>query len=361
MKNASTSTRALTIGIDLGDRFSHFCYLDASGELLEEGRLRTSPEAFAERFAKMRHAKFVLEAGTHSPWVTEILKEAGHETIVANPSKLRMIYTSDKKCDRVDAEQLARVGRMDARLLSPIQHRTQQTRADLAMMRARDCLVQSRTQLVNHVRGALKSFGVRLKACSTASFAKTACEQTPPEHLLALGPTLEMIQSLTSSIRDYERKLERVAKERYPVTQVLRQVNGVGALTSLCFVLTLEDPKRFRDSRTVGAYLGLRPKRDQSGVRNPELRITKAGDRDLRRLLVQSAQYILGPFGQDCYLRRFGLRMAGKGSQVAKRKAVIAVARKLAVLLHSLWRSGEEYDPLRNLGASLDTKIESAS
>jgi len=348
MTHATTTLTTLTIGIDLGDRFSHFCVLDSNGEVVEEGRLRTTQDAFRQRFVGITAARIALEAGTHSPWVSELLKEASHDVLVANPGKLRLIYKSDNKTDRFDAEQLARVARMDPRLLSPIQHRCHQVRADLAVLRARNSLVVSRTMLVNHVRGALKSFGTRLPRCSTPSFASKMLERIPDELRPALVPVLETIRSLTSQIRGYERELNTLADQVYPITNVLRQVNGVGPITSLAFVLTLQDWRRFRSSRSVGAYLGLRPKSDQSGERNPELRITRAGDRDLRCLLVQSAQYILGPFGTDSDLRRLGLAIAARGSKVAKRKAVIAVARRLAVLLHSLWRSREEYEPLRN-------------
>ena len=348
MTEATTTSVKITIGIDLGDRVSHYCVLDAEGRVLEEGKLRTEPDGFRQRFGQSAAARIAIEAGTHSPWVSSLLEEAGHEVLVANPRKLRLIYDGDNKHDRLDAEQLARVARMDPRLLSPIEHRGRQCRADLAVLRARDALVRSRTRLVCHVRGCLKSFGGRLPQCSTRTLPTRGLERISEELRPALVPVLRMIQLLTSWIGGYDKRIERLACERYPETETLRQVNGVGPVTSLAFVLTLEDPRRFRRSRMVGAYLGLRPKHDQSGERSAELRITKAGDRDLRRLLVQSAQYMLGPFGKDSDLRRHGLRIAAHGGKVAKRRAVVAVARKLAVLLHRLWLTGEVYEPLRN-------------
>ena len=164
----------------------------------------------------------------------------------------------------------------------------------------------------------------------------------------ALVPILRMIEHHSGSIARYDRLIEEMGRKKYPETTTLRQVAGVGPITALCFVLTLDDPLRFKNSRAVGAFLGLRPKQDQSGERNPELRITKAGNRELRRLLVQGAQYILGPFGKDTDLRRFGESIAARGGKVAKRRALVAVARKLAVLLHRLWITGEVYEPLRN-------------
>ena len=337
-----------TVGIDLGDRHSHVCVLDQAGAIVEESRLSTSPAAFRQRFAGMPRARIAIEAGTHSPWANALLAEAGHEVLVANPRKLRAIYENDKKSDRVDAEQLARFARMDPKLLSPITHRGMAARADLAILRSRSALVDARTQLVNHVRGSIKPFGVRLAGCSTPTFAKRAAWKIPRELRPSLVPILRTIADLTKRIVAFERRIEQLGAERYPETIRLRQVNGVGAITSLTFVLTLEDPKRFQKSRAVGAFLGLRPGRSQSGKRDPEMHITKAGDGDLRRLLVQSAQYILGPFGTDCDLRRFGLALAARGSKSAKKRALIAVARKLAVLLHRLWLSCTDYDPLRN-------------
>ncbi|MDQ5826851.1 MAG: transposase [Chloroflexota bacterium] len=160
---------------------------------------------------------------------------------------------------------------------------------------------------------------------------------------------METIGSLTERIRDYDRQLETICKEHYPETELLHQVEGIGTLTALTFVLTLEDPYRFEKSRTLGAYLGLVPASDQSGDRDPQRRISKEGDEMLRRLLVGSAHYILGPFGQDSDLRRHGeKKIARRGAKNAKKRAAVAVARKLSVLLHRLWVSGEAYDPLYN-------------
>jgi len=266
--------------------------------------------------------------------------------ITANPRQLRLIYDNHRKSDRVDAEYLARVGRLDPALLKPIQHRAVETQAHRSLLRARDTLVRSRTQLVNCARGVVKSMGQRLPGCSTESFPTKVADQVPEELRNALTPVLEVIRSLNRRIRRYDRQIERLCKERYPETELLRQVGGVGPITALCYVLTLEDPTRFRPSRAVGAYLGLVPRRDDSGESQPQLRITKCGDPMLRRLLVGSAQYILGPFGPESDLRSWGMRLMERGGKNAKKRAVVAVARKLAILLHHLWLSAEVYKPL---------------
>ena len=339
----------MTAGLDIGDKYSYLCLLDSqSGEVIEEGRLRTTPEAFRRRFASEQPLRIAIEAGTHSPWASRVLQECGHEVLVANARKLRLIYANKQKTDEIDAENLARLARLDPKLLYPLKHRGEDSQAHMAIVRSREALVGCRTQLVNHVRGAVKSFGARLPKCPAVSFHKRAAEHIPEALWPALGPILEQIGSLTERIRQYERKLEEISKAHYPETQLLRQVEGIGPLTALTFVLTVEDPYRFEKSRSVGAYLGLVPATDRSGDRDPQKRISKEGDEMLRRLLVSSAHYVLGPFGSDSDLRRHGEKIASRGAKNAKKRAVVAVARKLAVLLHSLWMSGELYEPLRN-------------
>ena len=353
MSDGSKEHPHMTAGLDIGDKHSYLCLIDQeSGEVMEEGRLRTTPEAFRRRFASEGLMRIAIEAGTHSPWVSRLLEECGHEVLVANARKLRLIYANKRKTDEIDAENLARLARVDRKLLYPLRHRGQESQAHLAIIRSRQALVDCRTQLVNHVRGAVKSFGARLPKCPARSFHNRAPEHIPEALLPALGPILEQIGSLTERIRQYDRELQIVAKERYPETDLLRQVEGVGPLTALTFVLTLEDPHRFEKSRCVGAYLGLVPARNQSGDRDPQKRISKEGDEMLRKLLVSCAHYVLGPFGSDSDLRRHGEKIASRGGKNAKKRAVVAVARKLAVLLHSLWISGELYEPLRNADRS---------
>jgi transposase len=349
----------LYIGLDVGDRYTHACVLDESGVVIEEQRLRTSRASIEEHFEGMRRARIVIEAGAHSPWMVALLARLGHEVILANPRRLPLITQSDSKNDRRDAQTLARLGRVDPELLSPIKPRSEACRADLAMIRARDELVRLRTALVNHARGAVKPFGVRLAACSAASFPKKVREALPSELREALTPILDTLAGLSSRIQAFDKTLAALAA-RHPGACALTQVNGVGTLTALTFVLTIGDPERFKSSRTVGAYFGLRPRQRDSGQQEPELHITKAGAPLMRRLLVNCAQYILGPFGQDCDLRRFGLAMVARGGKSAKKRAVVAVARKLAVLLHRLWVTGEVYDPLRNAKARTITKAEPA-
>jgi transposase len=341
---------AVIAGIDLGDRYSHLCLIDTeNGEMIEESRIATNREAFERRFSGAEPMRVGIEASTHSPWVSRILEDHGHEVLVANARKVRLIYSEGHKTDRIDAEKLARLARLDPKLLSPIKHRGETSQSHLALLHSRDALVGTRTKLVNHVRGTVKAFGARLPKCTAQSFHNKVAEHLPQELAPALGPVLKTLASLSERIREYDRMLEDVANELYPETKLLRQIHGVGALTALAFVLTLEDPSRFAKSRQVGPYLGLVPATDQSGKSDPQKRISKHGNELTRKLLVNCTHYVLGPFGEDSDLRRYGEKIAGRGGKNAKKRAVVAVARKLSVLLHRLWVTAEVfYEPLDN-------------
>jgi transposase len=309
--------------------------------------LRTTQEDIAEFFQALNAARVVFEVGTHSPWVQEVICGCGHEVLVANPRLMEGSKRRKRKNDRIDANKLARLGRVDPQSLHPIQHRSREVRQDLVVLRARDALVAARTELINATRGLVKSMGSRLPKCSSPSFAQKAEEAVPIEIREALLPLVHMAAALSDCIQGYDEKIEKLGREKYGHTALLRQVKGVGPITVLAYVLTLENPDRFVKSRDVGPYLGLVPKQEDSGESQPQLGISKAGDTMMRRLLVGSAHYILGPFGPDTDLRQYGLRLCERGGKNAKKRAAVAVARKLAVLLHRLWVSGEVYEPLR--------------
>src|ERR1700733_10429976 len=262
----------------VGDRSSFYCVLDEAGEVLLEQKVSTTPKAIQEIFGAMPRSRIALETGTHSPWVSRLLKELGHEAIVAHARNVRLIGESRRKDDRLDARMLARLVRIDPELLCPVKHRSVEAQADLTVIRARAALVRTRTMLVNAAR--------------------------------------------------------------------LKQIKGVGTLIALTYMLTLEDPHRFRKSRDTACYVGLQPGRRNSGQSEPQMHISKEGDPYLRSLLVQAAHHVLGPWGVDSDLRRWGMRLAEHGGKRGKKRAVIAVARKLAVLLHRLWVSGDVYVPL---------------
>jgi transposase len=347
-QNRNFSEQKLTIGFDLGDRSSWYCVLGEAGEVLLEQRVSTTPKAMKEGFGAMPRCRVALETGMHSPWVSRLLSELGHEVIVAHARSVRLIGESRKKDDRLDAQTLARLARIDPQLLCPVKHRSAKAQADLTVIRARAGLVRARTALVNTVRGLAKSYGERLRGCNVRNMNPEKAEGLSPELQRALEPLLAGIETLSERIGEYNERIEKLAQESYPQVARLQQVKGVGTLIALTFLLTLEDAQRFRKSRDVGCYLGLQPGRRNSGQSEPQMHISKEGDPYLRTLLVQGAHHILGPFGADSDLRRWGLKLAERGGKNGKKRAVIATARKLAVLLHRLWVSGEAYEPLRN-------------
>ncbi|MEZ5988480.1 MAG: IS110 family transposase [Planctomycetota bacterium] len=333
--------------MDVGDRTTHYCLL-RDREVVGRGHFPTTGKGLDRALQAHAGSRVILEAGSQSPWMSRHLLGLGFVVHVADPRRVQLIAKDPRKTDRRDAELLARLEHGMPELLGRVHHRSEQAQADLAMIRARDQVVRARASLVQCVRGLTKSFGLRLPSASTKGFGKKVRGLVPQILLPAVEPLLDQIVALSATIRTYDRCIGKAAEERYPEAAVLQQVHGVGPLTSMAFALTIEEPTRFDDSRRVGSWVGLCPRSQASGDKAPELGISKSGDGYLRRLLVQCAQYILGPFGKDGDLRRFGLRLAARGGRSAKKRAVTAVARKLAVLLHRLWRHGLSYDPLHD-------------
>ena len=351
-KRQARKAEMLVIGVDLGDRTSRYCVLDGNGEIQVEGSVGTTKKAMAAKFGGLARCRMAVEVGTHSPWVSRLLNSLGHEVIVANARQVQLISASSRKDDRMDAETLGRLARVDPELLRPVRHRSEDAQMALMAIRVRAGLVEARTKLVNIARGLSKSVGERLPGCSTSQMGMDKLVEVPEPLQEALRPLMEQVESLTAKIEDQNRKIEEIGREQYPETELLQQITGVGTLIALTFLLTVECKERFEKSRDVGCYVGLRPKRGESGQRQPELSITKEGDRYLRKLLVQGAHYILSRFGPDTDLKRWGMKLAARGGKNAKKRAVVAVARKLAVLLHRLWVTGEVYEPLRNSQAT---------
>jgi transposase len=335
-----------TIGLDVSDEYTYAAVLDGNGKLVEETRMRTQEASVRQWLSKWQPSVVALETGTHARWIERVGGECGHEMVVADARHLRLIYGGTNKTDRVDAVKLARLARADRALMYEVKHRDEEEHADLAVIAAREMLVQMRTAAINMVRGMVKSAGKRVGACSSTQFTTRATAVVPDYLRNALAPILEQIDEFSERIREYDERIEHLAQTKYPETAVLKQIAGIGALSALTFRLTIGKGDRFQQSRDVGSYVGLRPKRDQSGERDPRLGITKTGNERLRKTLVHSAHYILGPFGPDTDLRRWGLKLAA-GGRNAKKRAIVAVARKLAVLMHRLLVDQKDYEPLR--------------
>jgi len=338
-------SNAVFVGCDLGDKFTEVAVLDDTGAVVETARVRTTRCALEKCLGKYKRARVVVEVGVHSRWVREVLSALGHEVIVANPRQVRLIWKRRTKTDRTDAMVLARLGRFDVSLLAPVQHRSRSSQLDLAAVRSRDLIVGVRTKLMNHVRGTLKQFGFRVPTCSANTFPRHAEAALPDELVPALAPALAIIRVMNDHIAAHDKQVTELATQVYRHTERMSQIPGVGDLSALTFALTLDDPTRFKKSRFVAAFLGLTPAKEQSGSSDPQRHITKAGDPLVRKYLVQCAQHVLGRTTADSDLRRWGLHLAARGGKNGKKRAVIAVARKLAVLMHRLWISGERYQP----------------
>jgi transposase len=350
MANSIKGTRSgmTVIGLDLADVWSDWVGLDEGGQVVGRDRVKTTESELRKVMGAMAPATIAIEVGTHSAWVSRVLSSLGHTVVVANARKVALIHQNKRKNNRIDAEFLARLARADKTLLFPIKHRDERSQADLAVLRSRDLMVSTRTKLINHVRGMCKTVGKRLPKCSAPAFVSRCSSEVPAELLPALNPLLEQLAKMSETIKDFDHKISAMVK-RHPEATTLMQISGVGELTALAYVLTVEDPRRIVRSRSAGAYFGLVPGSDDSGEKHEQRRITKEGDRFCRRLLVSAAQYILGPHAKvDSDLRRHGLAIASRGGKNAKKRAVVAVARKLAVLMHRLWTTGEIYVPLFN-------------
>lgn len=338
-----------SVGIDVSDKDMKVVGLDLAGGMALRTTVASTRLAVRKAFGGLEPALMALETGGHTGWIARLLVELGHEVVVANARKVKAIWGDERKTDWRDAEMLARLARTDRALLRPVALRSEQTQRDMNVLKARDALVRSRTLLVCNLRSLVKNVGERVKKCSAEAFARRCREEVSEQTRLPLAGVLEVLEVLNEKIAKYDRQVEQIAEERYtePI-RGMRQIAGVGPITALAFVLCIENPSRFTPRRQVGAYLGLAPRRDQSGETDKQLGITHAGNEMVRRLLVGAAQYVLGPFGPDTDLKRFGERLLQRGGKNAKKRAVVAVARKLSVLLLKLWQSAEAYEQLRN-------------
>ncbi len=351
------TTNPTWIGMDLGDTTHEVCVLNQAGEVAREEQIPNRVEHMVQLSKRYPGAVIIMEVGGQSPWVSRKLEELGHTVIVANARKVRAIYESDNKTDARDAEMLARIGRFDPRLLYGISHMSEQHQRALVILKSRDALMGARTKLINSTRGMLKSLGVQLQSGWNAdAFARKAFDFMQGEDLQMVEALLCQIQHLTDQLKRLDKQVAEKIREDYPEAFRLQQIPGVGPITALAFVLIIGTPERFTKARQVGPFLGLVPKRDQSGESDKPLRITKAGSPMMRRLLVNCAQYMLGAFGPPSALRDKGERIAKGGGKVSKRKAVVATARQVAVVMLRIWKDPEAvYEPFPTAAALVRT------
>ena len=332
-------------GMDVHKKYSRVCELNEDGDILEEAKFPTTKQALQRRFGNREPMQIVLETGTESAWIAQSLENQGHEVIVAHARRIDLITDNDNKNDRNDAEMLARLGRSDLDLLTETHVRGKGAQRIRAMLKARTGLVQSRTKLANQIRGLVRQAGYTLRSGPPEKLEQIIGESDIPEALLvSVMPLAESVTALTERIDRLSSKLKKIARQIDTVDQ-LKEIDGVGWQTALCFVVTIENPGRFSSSKKVGAYFGLVPEVQNSGNEDSDTNhtgsITKNGDSMMRYLLVQAAQAMMRS-KTDSELKQFAKRIeAKKTNQIA----AVACARKLAVVMHTLWKTGREYEP----------------
>lgn len=350
MTHLNEVTSLPAIGVDLGDKSSAFCRLNADGALVEASTFAMSPEGLRETFSKFERSRVALEAGTQAAWVHDELLHLGHEVVVYDAADFARREGGKRKSDRKDAEALARALHMNDERIKRVQMRSPRGRQALAMVRARDVQVRMRARGINALRGLLKQFGIRLPTHSSESFAGKVRDRQaslPAELWMFIAPLLGTLDALNESIKTFDREVETLARKEFPQAQRLIQISGVGALTALTFVLVIGDVKRFKRCRDVGAYLGLVPKLRESGSSQPQLGIEKTGDGLARRILVQAAHHKLSRQTVEDDLRTWGLELCKRNAKRGKKVAAVAVARKLAVAMFAMLAHDEDYDPKR--------------
>jgi len=338
----------LTIGLDLGDRSSWYCVLDETGSIVMEQKVSTTPKALQATFGAMPRSRIALETGMHSPWVSRLLSALGHEVIVAHARNVRLIGESRKKDDRIDAQTLARLARIDPQLLCPVKHRSAKAQADLTVIRARAGLVRARTALVNTARGLAKSYGERLRGCNVRNMNPEKAEGLSPELQLALAPLLAGIESLSERIRECNERIEKLAQEELSAGGIAEAGQGSGHADRADFLADAGRPASLSQEPRRGLLPGTATGTQELGPK----RTADAHQQGRRSVSAHAAGAGCAPHSgavwADSDLRRWGLKLAERGGKSGKKRAVIATARKLAVLLHRLWVSGEVYEPLRN-------------
>jgi len=340
--------KVAVIGMDMGDKNHKVVALAADGQVVERVEIACTPEAVREYLQRSPGAVLAIETGTHCRWVSALGAETGHEVLVGNARKLRSIWQSSRKNDWHDAEQLARLVRADRALFHVVKLRSEEAQALLRMVKARDILVRSRSGIVNMIRGFTKAEGERLPSGSSEAFDKQEFE-VPVCLRKTTKPLFAILREMTKKIAVYDKLLADALKQE-PILEdanLLSSVPGVGPITTAAYLATIGNARTFGDARDAGAYFGLVPKQSQSGETDKQLRISKEGNVLVRRLLVTSAHYIMGPFGPDTELRRHGLRLAQRGGKNARKRAAVAVARKLAVVMLAMLKNRTEYRPLR--------------
>jgi len=348
-----------TIGIDVSDRTSKICVMrkmpDGERRIVIETTCATTREGFEEVLAKLdRSWPVAFETGTHCRWMDKCFRRLGFPTIIANPGQVPSITKSNKKNDRNDARELARLAIADPAMLHPVFLRDEVYQQMLRFHHARNMLISQRTQTINQIRGFAKSLGYRIECSSTESFHEVSRADWPKELEEAVWPIMGTLKVINLKVKAYDKLIEKLAEkpEFKPMVDRARVIYGVGIIGSTVLIAAIGGrPDRFTHARDVGAYLGMTPKQDQSGDTDKQLHITHAGSDIVRTALVECAGVALMTNAKETDLKLKGLRIALRGGKIARKKAKIAVARSMAVTIVALLQKpDEEYVPLSETG-----------
>jgi len=335
-------------GMDLHQWHTDVCVLGDDGVVQERARFLTNRERLERFFRGRKPMRVVMEAGGSSPWVARLVESCGHEVLVCNPRNVRVIAESTLKTDERDAETLARLARLDEGVLGSVRPRSEEAQQLRNELKVRGALVETRTKLINTTRGILRAMGYVVHGGSSRKFTGRVRQMELPDELArTVMPLLSQIDSVSEEIGRCEEKLQERVKEM-PEVRLLEEIPGVGPIVALYFVASVDDPDRYLSPRNVASFFGLRPVMRSSGKRSYYGRITRHGDPEMRRLLIQAAHALMRS-NTRCRLQDWARDLeARKG----KAKAMVALARKLAVLMVRLWRAGEVFEPYPNQKAA---------
>lgn len=326
------------VAMDVHDEYSQVCVMNQAREILMEAKIPTTRQALNDFFRQREKSMVIYEAGPHALWISELLGSLGHETIACHARRVRLIAESRNKNDRVDAEVLARLSLSDLELIKPIQQRSRQTLDQRSIVHARAALVETQKRLRTMLRGMVKPFGVRLATGKKRALAELATAKLPEHAAQSIDAILKTLSVLAEQIQKLTERVEQLA-DSHPAAARLQTIPGVGPLVSLSYIHAIEDPARF--SRTdIGPYLGLTPSnRSSAGKKLAPKEKGRPGDPYVRSLLVQSAWTLMNSRSQSD-LARWGRRLS---ERIGGKKAAIALARKIATLMHHLWFYDQDF------------------
>jgi transposase len=327
-------------GFDVGKKSSHFCIVNEKREIQKEGKVRNRKKDLGLVFGSMQPMRIVLEVSCKSFWLADQLKRLGHQPIVVDPGRTKAIGAARIKHDRLDAKILAEL--CQANLLAVVDQPTQEDRFARMPVTVRAGLVRARVQLMNTVRSIADSEGVEIPGSDPMHFTtavNSVLRTIPKAMVYALQPMVDSIDSLTESISHCDQALLEVAKND-PTMQLLQTCPGVGPISSAAYAQAIRDPRRFTSGRAVGAYLGLVPSLYASGKTYRRGGITKCGNRQARWLLTMAANSLLR-CNKDSAIKRWGIMLTAR---IGRRKAVTAIARKLAAILWAMWRDHRAFE-----------------